>query len=267
LLGFPASIPARWAYILQKVKDGDYFVDWVPITSTKDGITATFWVSADAIKINGVRVEVTATLQQQMADVMSRSGGGVSLLTPKLMDLMFLQAQIVLPPLTRAGTKNDWVAAKTMSTTENMITQSIDVDRMLIAKVGSLDAAKDKLVSGFCKTWLLDNDMIGKTAEGTQASTNYGWHLWDASQGYTPVTQATNAKGQPMHVWQQPGQKHGILEDDYSQSALFVLQDVIVDDQPMKLQELLSDPKLAPLASHQGVLKIFRQPGVPMVGV
>lgn len=262
LLGFPADRKARWDYILDKVKNGLYYVTWSPIVSVVGNHAATFWITSDALKIDGVRVEVTATLQQQMADVM----GNVSFPTARLLDLAFIQAEITLPPLTRAGTEHDWVADGTMSNTGPMVIQSIDVDRMIIARVGSLDAAKGKLIGGANKAWVLDNDMIGKKADRTEAATNAGWNLWDATKGFTPVTKATNAQGVPMRVWQQPSTKHGRFHDDYSQDAIFVLNDVVVDGQPMKLQDVLTNPVLAPLASHQGVLKTLRQPGVPMVG-
>jgi hypothetical protein len=262
LLGFPSDRKARWDYILDKVKNGLYYVTWSPIMSTVGEHTATFWITSDALKIDGVRVEVTATLQQQMADAM----GNASLPTARLLDLAFIQSEITLPPLTRAGTDHDWVADGTMSNTGPMVIQSVDVDRMIIARAGSLQAATGKLIGGANKTWVLDNDMIGKTADGTEAATNAGWNMWSSDKGFTPVTRATNAQGVTMRVWQQPSTKHGRFHDDYSQDAIFVLNDVVVDGQPMKLQDLLTNPVLAPLASHQGVLKVLRQPGVPMVG-
>ena len=276
LLGFPADLKARDAYVLQKVKDGEYYVNWLPVTVTSGGHKITFWVSGDALKIDGVRVEVSAFLQQQMADVMSRSGGGVSLMTPRMVDLVFLEAYkngIVVSPITRSAPPTDWVNTPppkgSMTTSANMVTQSIDIDKLIIAKAGSLDAAKDKIVSTVGKVWSLSNTLPGKIADGGQAAMNYGWNMFTQPilhQNYDPVTPAKNANGTPMRVFQGPGLAHNFNHQDYSQNAQFVLDDVVVDDQPMKLQALLSNPTLAPVVSHEGVMTVFRQPGVPMVG-
>ncbi len=253
------------------MKAGDYYVNWLPVVVESADHTITIWVSADALKIDGIRVEVSAYLQQQLADVM-----GASLMTPRISDLAFLEATktgVVIPPITRSAAPTNWVNVppdgSSMSTTPNMSTQSLDIDKLIIAKAGSLDAAKDKIVSTPGKIWGLANSLPGKISQGAQAALNYGWQLWTPAiphQNYDPVTPAKNASGTPMRVYQGPGTAHSFSHLDYSQSAQFVLNDVLVDGQQTKLQTVFTDPALAPMVSHEGVLNVFRQPGVPMVG-
>jgi hypothetical protein len=58
---------------------------------------------------------------------------------------------------------------------------------------------------------------------------------------------------------------HNINHSDYSQNVVLVDNRVIVDGNSMSLSEVLTNPELAPLASHQGVLKVLRQPGVQRI--
>jgi hypothetical protein len=269
-LGFPVDLAQREAYILNKVRNGEFFVEWVPIVADYNGHTAKLWVNADALKIDGVRVEVSATLQQQLCDVIP---GGASMITPRIMDLMFSQAQVTLSPITRSAPPTDWVnnppnnPGADMKTTPNMITQSLDIDRKLIAQLGSVEAASGKLVSTVGKAWTLSNKLPGKKAStGLQVAMNYGWNIWSSpTDALTPVTAIKNANGKTMRVLQDPGTRHDFSHMDYSQYAFFVLNDVILDGQAAKLTDILTNPDIAPMLSSEGALTVLRQPGVPVV--
>ena len=96
---FADDIPNRELQILDAVYQGNYEVQWSEVSSVVGDNTAVFRVMADALKVGGVRVNVTATLEQKIADLLNSS-----LLTAKLADLLFDQAQIVLPPMNRPFT-------------------------------------------------------------------------------------------------------------------------------------------------------------------
>lgn len=255
---FPESIPERDAYILSRIKVGDFDINWVPISSVINGHVATFWVSADALKVDGVRVTMTARGEQQAADLM-----GASLLTPKLADLMFLQADIVLPPMTRPLD----VQNGTMSTAKVMVAQSRDIDKAIIAKAGSLADAKDKLVSTVGKDWVITQALARKP----EAGANYGWHFHGPKfanlSGEVMASLAKDpATGAYLRGLQGIGTRHdSIGHTDYSQNVRLVLNKVNVDGQIVPLATVLTTPELAPLASHEGAMTVLRQPGTPVL--
>lgn len=247
-MSFPETGASRDAYILNKVRAGDYQVDWRPVTMSANGHTATFWVNGDALKVDGVRVNVSATLQQQLADII-----GARMPTARIFDAMYTQADIRILPMPR----------QIVMTTAAMIDQNNKIDAALARAVGSAEAAQGKLIGGISKTWLLD-----KNFEKSAQAVNYGWHFpgstfqtkaWEASE--------TGAKdpssGQAQRLIQGRGTVHNSQHQDYSQDAYFVLNKATLDGQTVALDDILTNPELAPLASHQGALTILRQPGVP----
>lgn len=244
---FPNALRAREDYILSKIKVGDYYANWAPITASFNGHTATFWVMADALKVDGIRVIATPVLAQQIADLM-----GASLLTPRLADMIFAQSQFRLKPMTRTIS----------SETPVMIIHSQDLDDA-IKKVGG---KKGDLVSNVGKHWVIDNRLLNRPGRAM----NYGWHFFGPNiygsgpiSEYMAVSVIPDGKGGIAHVVQAPGTRHDLGHTDYSQNVVLVNKKAILDGQVVPLSKILQDPELAPLASHQGPLKILRQPGVP----
>jgi len=246
---FPENLAQRNAYILDKVSKGDFHVDWVPVKSSANGHTATFWVTGDALKVDGVRVNADAITEQKIADAI-----GAMLLTPKLADLIFQQADIRLLPMPRPITSSSLAMAD----------QSMKIDQAIISKVGSLDAARDKLVSTVGKHWVVTNE-LGKA--GPSKAQNYGWHFVGVMAGVpneNAVSGVTDpATGKAIKVIQGPWMAHGPTHTDYSQNVVLVSKTAEVDGRRMTMADVLSSPELAPLASHQGVVRTLRQPGVP----
>lgn len=245
---FPESLAQRGAYILDQVRLGLYEIPWLPITSVYNGHAARFWVSGDAMKVDGVRVNVTAMLQQQIADII-----GAMLPTPRIVDLIYMEADIVLQPMPMPIT----------SSTVAMVDQSRKIDAAVVKVVGSIDAAKGRIVSTVGKTWVVANGLL--THPGM--AENYGWHFrgatfggkaWEvnASLAKDPVT------GQYLRLIQGEGWFHSSSHTDYSQNALFVLTKAELDGATVDINSILSDPSLAPLANHNGVLRVLRQPNV-----
>lgn len=244
---FPENLIERNEYILQAVKDGKAQFTWVPLTSEIPGYKAVFYVSSDALKIEGVRINVSAYLQQQIADLLD-----ASLLTVKLADLRFAQAKIRLEPKTRPIT----------SATSAMIEQSAKIDKLLTNPGYSSD--KDAIISTVGKDWCISDETL--TAPKNRG-VNYGWHFAGATkfqgvQGYPcDSLEKDKISGMIIYTIQPSAESHDYNHVDYSQVCCLVKQDCIVNDQKMRLIDLLQDEKLAKLASHTGKMKIIRQPG------
>lgn len=251
----PLSGDTRNAAILDAVRKGRFTVQWATVRShTADGHTAEFRVFADALKIDGVRINVSAQLAQQIADLL-----GCSLPTAKLMDLTWLQRTVTLPPFP-ANTIG--VPLTEMDTTAAMVKESAKIDAAL--------AALGNPVGTICtvgKGWVIDNGMVdatgqGKLLNGTPMAVNYGWFFTDTFDGQSFDACASTPNG--CRVIQGRGFRHDFKHTDYSQMCLLVSRRCFVDGAERDLHEIFKDPTLAPLASTQGVLKVVRQPGVPL---
>ena len=239
---FPESVPDRDAYILAQVQAGNYTAVSAPITSEIPGHTASFNVMADALKVNGVRVNLSAAGQQRVADALN-----CLLLTPKLADLIWYQRVVTLPPFPRSATQHD---LQVMGTVERMIWHSQKIDSALAALGG---AGAGGLICTVGKHWVIDDALL---AHPNKAE-NYGWHNTQTGPGCVTRESTT------CRVIQDPGWAHNALHADYSQTCVLVSRQCTVDGQPMDLETLLQDPTLAPLASSTGAMKVLRQPGVP----
>lgn len=222
---------------------------WETITSTHGDHTAEFMVFADALKVEGVRLNVSAETEQIIADML-----GCSLLTPKLADLIWLQRQVTLKPHPRGNTNG-------MSNTKAMLEHSVKLDADLEA-LGNPGG----IICTVGKHWVIDNSIAdGRLLYGFPVAMNYGWHFdgakFDGNSFEASASQPT------VRLIQGRGTRHNLKHTDYSQICVLVSLDCTLDGQPAKLYDILQDPELAPLASHQGVLKCLRQPGVPEHGI
>lgn len=235
----PKSGQVREDWILQAVCDGRAEYEFADIKSEIDDTTAVFRVFKDALKIDGVRVNVSAKTSQQIADFL-----GCSLLTPKLADLIWIQRSVTIAPHPQPIT----------SDTVGMISHSAKID---------IDLVKTGYSSGIVctvgKHWCIDNDLEAHSGRAE----NYGWH-YDGNLAGIPVEMsvAKDPSGNKIRVIQGRGWAHDMNHVDYSQVCVLVSKICMVNDQETSLIELLKDPGLSPLASHQGVMRIFRQPGV-----
>ena len=218
------------------------------------GHTAVFHVFAEPIKVGGVRASVSATLAQRIADALD-----CSLLTAKLADLLYTQRTATLPPHTQ-------VPDRTMVTTRVMAAQSAWLDD----QIAKLQAAGTDvtLVGTLGKHWILDNLMTpggkaaGKANDGLERAINYGWHM--PSPSFQGTTWGKSVSDPTIYVIQGRGWAHSRGETDYSQTCILVSNGCTVDGKDARLQDVLSDPSLALLANHEGVLHVLRQPGVPV---
>lgn len=238
--GSAADVRAREALLLQYVQDGSVTWDWIQVQAVNAQHKLTFYVQRDGMKLEGVRLDMSATLAQQIADE-----AGAVLPTPRINDLVWQQAAVKVAPITRPITAS--VAA--------MIAQSAAID----AKVGEAYG----LVADIGKDWVLVNGLLTPTngcgpgwpalAVG-QVAANYGWHVNSGEAAVTPG----------LHVIQSVGRCHDRAHSDYSQNQRLVMLQCDLDGQSMDIRDVMTspDPAVNSLVSHEGQLKTVRQPGV-----
>lgn len=235
----PSAGPARDAAILARIKRGDFDVRWGVVKSAAGGQTVRFTVLADALKIDGVRVNVSASLEQQIADVL-----GCSLLTPKLADLLWQQRTVDLQPSPQPID----------ASTEAMIAHSKRIDAAIRAKGGARG-----IVQTVGKHWVISNALLDHSGRAE----NYGWHFAGSTFGGNLYEPAVTPG---LRVIQGPGWAHDVSHSDYSQTCVLVRRTCWVGARPMDLRTLLAHPVLSLAASHEGPSRVFRQPGVPEMG-
>jgi hypothetical protein len=237
----PQPGPARDAAILAYIKDGDYAVSWAEVTSTVGAHTGTFRVFADALMIEGVRITMSAYLEQTVADML-----GATLLTTKIADLLYAQRVVTLQPHTQPATS-------AMVGTAAMIAQSQWIDSQ-IAAAGSPQG----IIQTVGKSWVLTNGLLTHVNKAC----NYGWHYNGTAFQGTVWPMSVTIPG--VHVIQNPGFAHADQEVDYSQNCVLVARTCFVDGVSRDINDIFQDPTLSALVSAEGPLKILRQPGVPV---
>lgn len=235
----PQAGPARDKWILDAVLAGESEAPLAEIEVSANGHTGRFTVLADGLMLGGVRINVSAYLQQQIADAL-----GAMLLTPRLADLVWQARSVDLPPMPRQIT----------SSTAAMIEQSDKIS-------AAIPPGSQGIKNTIGKHWCLVKSIFSDSAMAAHKAANYGWHFQGSNfQGI---------KGEPtvslpgVRVIQGVGTVHDYSHTDYSQICQLVMRACIIDGQESDLANVLQDPELAPLVSHEGPLPGWRQPGVP----
>jgi hypothetical protein len=228
--------PSYAPLVLGAVAEGRFEHTFVPLVVDAGGHRGIFAVSQDALRMDGVRIDVSAILQQHVADLL-----GAHLLTPKLFDQMWANRAVTLLPCTQPIT----------SSAAGMVGHSACVDKRLAAAGGT---PPNGIVQTVGKTWVLSNKLTDRVAM------NMGWHL-DQPLAGVPFDSAPTLPG--AHMIQSPGTRHGPNHVDYSQIALFVKRECVVDGRSTTFDAVAGDPAFATLVSHEGVLRVLRQPGAP----
>lgn len=235
---FPENGVDREKYIFDQVLVGNFAAKWTEIVHAEAGHEVRLQVMDDALMVDGVRVNVSATLEQQLADIFD-----ASLLTPKVADLMYAAAARPAKPC-----PVPWAA-----TVAAMKQHSTAVDK----QVGTGEG----LANTVGKHWVLDKGLQGRPGQAC----NYGWHFVGQSfqgiAGYAPAFPAIFGN-KVVKVIQPNATAHDIHHSDYSQVCQLVAQQCWVDGTEMRFADLVKSATLAYLVSHQGPLTIDRQPGV-----
>ena len=242
---FPEKIADRENYIYNQVLAGNFEAEWIPLEFIHDEMTVRVNVMKDALKIDGVRVNVSAELQQKLADIFS-----ASFLTAQLADLIFLRADHRIEPC----------PFTISSTVSSMLKHSAAVD----AKIGKKPTG---LVAPAGKHWILDR----KLDYNASKACNYGWHFLGKSfrgiRGYPVASSLNSLNGVGVSVIQPNACAHDMKHTDYSQVCQLVSQECWVDGVPHKFSNLLQDPVKCSLVTHTGPLIYTRQPKtIPVTG-
>lgn len=264
--------------VVEEVAEGRARVEWANIRTTYKDLTMILYVFRDAMKFDnvpamtwdfrpvkkadryytdvlfdGVRLPATAEQLQKIADLT-----GCMLLTPKVIDMLWLQAGTRFNPVTNTArypgappNVRTIVAESHIHVVHNEIEQQI------------VDAGGDvgKLIESTGKYWCLVNRLAhpDKLLYKERNACNYGWL---SSVGrYAAVTTG-------LRCWQPPGFKHDYNHYDPSQTIRLMYHKAMLIDASGKrelvdLRDVATDPTRAPLISHEGVLHYLRQAVVP----
>lgn len=223
--------------ILQAIREGRAEWHWATVTMGP----VTFSVFADAFKVDGVRVAVSARTAQTVADNL-----GCILPTPLIEDLIYQQAEVRIPPF--PGDVTERLAKD----------HSADIDKALANS--SKIIRPDTLVATVGKSWVLSNKAT------TDRAVNYGWHCERRRAGGVPVSPAFQSTD--VKVIQSPSAAHNLDHVDYSQTLRLVDARCQFDGPNLGLgvktpvAELLQHRDWWVHISHEGPLRYIRQPGV-----
>lgn len=244
--------PAYDAAILAAISNQQFDHIYAPVTNTitdSSGTqhSGTFYLSADPIKIDGVRWGMGAKLMQQVADLI-----GAIFPTPLLRDLQWRQAALKIDPVTIGMLGRP---LSDLSLTATMRAYSAAVDRS-ISNVGGIPKG-GAAPSG--KPWVLSNAILNHPGKAD----NFGWFVNTSANNWLGVP-LYPADGDPaLRMIQTEGFAHGLDQSDYSETPIFAYRWCVVDGVTRDIADIYRDPVLSKLVSHEGPLELVRQPGVP----
>ena len=226
--------------VVQAVKEGRAQVELADVVSRgQDGTALRVRVFRDALKIDGVRVSATAPELQQVADLLF-----CTLLTPKVVDLVWEQATVKFDPVIRADGKIVAVS------TDQRVSGLVDAE---IAKKGG--GGGGALIDSIGKYWVLSNQLARPgLLHGVETACNYGWLGKSAPNG--TVT--------PGHkCWQPPQCGHNYGHKDPSQVIRLMKRKAVLlrpcrPEEEVDLVDVLQNPELATLVNHDGPITYLR---------
>lgn len=233
--------------ITAAIREGRARVEWTNLVSEYKGHRLTMRVFRDAMKIDNIRQPVTAKQMQEVADLCA-----CMMPTPKILDLIWIEAG-------KTGVRFDPIinfnGKIVADLTPEVVSPLVDAE---IHKKGD----NGGIIDSVGKYWVLTNtlNLSHGNLYGIHNSCNYGWHSSiGVSAGVTPG----------LKVWQGMGWRHNDEHVDPSQvirlvfrMALLLRAGSSVEEQ-IDLHDVLKDPELAGLISHEGPLTYLRQASVP----
>lgn len=234
-INFPKNLKDRENFIFDQILSCNFEAMWSEVSYVAEGKQVKIFVMEDALMVGGIRVNVSANLEQKIADLFD-----ASLPTALVADLMYAYASRKANPSPRPIS----------SSVEAMIAHSNAVDKQIQQGVG--------IAATVGKHWILDKKLEFKA----RSACNYGWHFTGTSfQGISGFPAASKFAGKNVKVIQPNATAHDANHSDYSQICQLVSQHCWVNGAEYRFSDLLKDQKLATLVSHLGVLKHDRQPG------
>lgn len=247
------NTPDRDLKIINIIGTGHYIQPRVvSIESKWKDHVATISVMSDALMVGEpddfLRINATMEGEQRIADMLL-----MSMLTPKIADLVYANAKIKLEPNTQTPDSK-------MAYTSRMVKHSAAVTEAIMRATSawpespSIQEIADGsigLVADVGKDWVLSNKLAGKK----DVAANYGWHTKAKVQKSGPF--ACPGGGS---MWQTLGTAHNTKHVDYSQIVRLMNTELIVDGKMMSFRDVASDPELCGLVSYEGPLTVFRHP-------
>jgi hypothetical protein len=252
--------------IVQAVKEGQGYFEWAELRSTHGDITLILQVMRDAMKfddvppmtwnrkvkkgstarLDGVRLPATGAELQTIADLLN-----CMQFTPKVLDLMWLESD-------KTGVQFD--AVVNSGPPKYTIFAEMDIYAVHKAIENALEAAggdNGGIIMSVGKYWVLVNALLNYAANW---ACNYSW-----ASSAAPAHRISVLK--THKVWQQEGFGHGDNHLDPSQVIRLMYRYGLLirpGEAPCEvdLHVVAGDPELAPLISHEGVLKVLRQRAV-----
>lgn len=214
----------------------DFLRQLVPISINEKGNTIIYKAMPDYLSIGNnedyVRVPVSGPSAQRIADAFN-----MLLPTPKISDQIWEKAKTRLAPKPLSGMSNIQLSGKNYTTQQFLSGKMSDTDafdyhnKVIQEQLGQNHKPGD-LVAGHKKDIVLSNDLEpGRLAI-------HGLH----QKGGTPL---------------QPGgiSRHEANYKDYSHGVRLIDNDATLNDKPVKLSDVLKDPKYAYLVNNDGALK------------
>jgi hypothetical protein len=196
----------------------------VPVTVAAAGEEATFHVAPDYLAVGSdedyVLMPLSPLTAQDIADRL-----GCTLPTPKMVDDIYAAAAVKLAPAP--------IAPSPAMTTVPVFLQH---NQMVRTQREPLGMPLGRLTAGHKKDVVIARPVF----ESPGKVGIYGWHRPDG----TPI--------QPLYTG------HTVAHVDYSHGIRLVLRKMTVGGAPRTVDEVLADPRLAPLLSKEGVLRQTR---------
>ena len=214
---------------VEDVKNGKAEYCWTDLRIVSGELDATFRVFCDALKIGGVRVNVSAKDAQLIADEL-----GAHLPTAKLLDARYLSASIDAEPQPKyyeGGVGMDTQVA------------CIEHNERVMSAVGE---ARAGIVQNVGKHWVLD-----RRATLTR-SVLYGWHV-DSEDVTWKGIKLHHAVTPGLRVIQPVSTAHDYHHKDYSMTLLLLHGECIVNGKTMATEEVLTTAELSQLLLHDGL--------------
>lgn len=230
--------------ILKAIQDKKCEYNFVPLKvySEDKKTEIELYVFDDALKIEGVRINVSAKIQQKVADLLN-----CILPTAKIYDLMWHNCEEKINPMPRLISM----------TKDAMVEHSQKIDK-------ALENNNSIIKSTVGKTWIVDNAIKNKNGRAC----NYGWHFttgnkYKGIRGNVCASLLKNPETNSYwYMIQSRGFHHQDTHLDYSQNAILISKQCFVNGQERNITEVLQDPELAGIINHDGVLRVLRQPDV-----
>ena len=204
------------AAIIQAAQAGELEHFWQPLEL--DDLVLLF--TPDALKLDGLRVPMSARVAQLVADEL-----GAMLPTAKLADRMFRASNLRLGPFPRP------------------VSSSLEVARQHDADLEKARAGRQGVVSGW-KHWILSPRIAELKA------VNYGWLVETGEPYFQGIKLHPSATDPALKAIQPESAVHSLDHRDYSQLTQLVSRRAWLKGREVDLADLLTDPARAKLISR-----------------